>query len=165
MSRHLRTFVVRGDNGRQHPVTSSFPWQAVRGLPRYPVQVLLGSDDLVGPDFLRTALDALAPMTEQRAIVTFQPYKADVLNRRFYHMRRYRPDKCSPFLAYRQEPKDPRYTWVWARGHTLLHQRADRVVVIPEGHCALAVHAYNDSSSVVERDVPCDPPTWLSEAF
>jgi hypothetical protein len=176
MDPRIRTFTVR-DSKRliRHPIRNAHPWGSVHGLPRYPVQLLFGSDDLIGPQFLSTALATLAAMRAPRALVHFQPYKFDVATRQVYDCGisvphtgeyHYRNDMPSMFQAFRQPVTDSRYTWVWARGHTRMHTVADEVALVPAGHCLLSVHRYNDSTKITGADAPLPDrrPDWLVAA-
>jgi hypothetical protein len=172
MDARLHTFdVAQTQPFRRHPISGmGYPWSAVRGLPRYPVQVLLGSDDLVCPHFLRIALNELARLPQPRALVHFQPFKYDVENGKVYDCGisvphtgeyRYHNTMTSMFLALRQPVDDGRYSWVWARGHTKLYQLADQVQLVPEGHALLSVHRWNDSTKITRADKPLPAVDWL----
>lgn len=155
----VQTFTV--ENAPDFLSAKNTPWSDVRGMPRYAVQMLLGSDDLIGPEFHATAIRSLSGIPERRAIVTFQPHKYDLASGRTYRMPDYTPDRCSPFVALRQDVDDPAYTWVWTRGHTRLHETVDRVVVVPEGHALLTVHTRNLSTDLTSADEETEAPPWL----
>lgn len=168
----VRTFeVAQTGTFRRHPISGmAYPWANVRGLPRYPVQILLGSDDLVCPRFVRIALDELAKIPQPRALVHFQPYKYDVASGRVYDCGisvpstgeyRYHNRMTSMFLALRQPVKDSRYSWVWARGHTKCYLLADGVRLVPEGHALLSVHQWNDSTKITSADKPMPEVDWI----
>lgn len=155
----VKTFTVRGTPGVLSARHTA--WSDVQGLPRYSVQLLLGSDDIVGPEFVAAALRALASIRIPRALVTFQPLKMDLASGRLYTMVSYSTDRPSPFVALRQ-PDDERYAWVWALGHTRLHKIADVTVLGPSGHAVLVVHGQNLSTEIVSTDRrTAERPTWL----
>lgn len=166
MNQRVRTFTVDQPRPLIRPRISrnpGYPWRLVHGLPRYRVQLLLGSDDLVSPDFVRVSLEELRLCKRPRAIVHHQPYKYEVATGRIfdcgisvprtgeYH---YRNNMTSMFVAMRQPVGDARYTWVWAAGHTRLWTLVNEVRLVPAGHCLLSVHGYNDSTTITTADTP-----------
>jgi hypothetical protein len=147
MSPRIRTFTVASGAS---PLDSQHPWSKVRGLPRYGVQFRIDSDDLIGPQFVSTALRTLDDVAGRRALVYFQPYKLDVARGDVYAAKPYRDDRPSPFLALRQPVDVPGadYIWVYSRGHTKLWRLVDAVRAIPEGHCWQTVHQFNASTAI-----------------
>lgn len=168
MSPRIRTFTA------DHilPLDARIPWSAAHDLPRYPIQLRLDSDDLIGPDYVSTARTALAGLRAPRALVWFQPYKVDVVTQKLYWcapMRRttryaYGNDRPSAFLALRQPVDHPDYSWVYGRGHMKAHLLADEVAPAGVGHCVAACHAHNDSTAIVRGDTLIPDrrrPEWL----
>jgi hypothetical protein len=141
--------------------TKPLPWAAVRGMPRYRDQVLLGSDDYLGPEFMRTARTALG--SSPRGLVTFQPGLLDLPTGKVYLMPPYRVDRPSPICVLRQDPRAANYTWVWALSHTRLHEVARPATLIRDRmHALLVTHAYNDSTTTARYGVRVVPgPYWL----
>lgn len=155
----VRTFTV-DDPPEGHSVDIR-RWRQVHGLPRYPIQILMGSDDLIGPGFVHTALDELAKIPGPHAIVAFQPLKYDLDTGRVFEMAPYTETYLPPFLALRQPTDDPRYNWVWAMGHTKLHHLVARVVLVPAGKCLLSVHGRNHTTGLLETERETGAPPWL----
>lgn len=146
----LATPMVRPD--------TPYPWRTTRGLPRYPIQVRMDSDDLIAPTFLRRAVDELALTKARRAIVHFQPYKVDVTTGQVrwcapnWGRGQYDRRHVSAFLAYRQKPDAADYSWVYSHGHINLWQIAEDVRMIEEGYCWAACHGFNDSTAMYPYD-------------
>jgi hypothetical protein len=154
MDERVKTFTVATV---MHPLETIIPWSAVRDLPRYPIQLRLDSDDLIGPRYVATALRKLRQMEERRALVFFQPWKYDVATRRvFIFYRTYAKKRPSAFLALRQPVTKKDYSWVYGRGHTKMHRLAEAAKGIPLGHCWMSCHSYNDSTGLDRRDTPTE---------
>jgi hypothetical protein len=149
MDPRIQTFTVATTG---NPAQVRLPWSQVRGLPRYPVQVRIDSDDLIGPDFVATARRQLRQLRPARALVFFQPWKLDVATGRVYESRVYSRRKVSMFLAMRQPVERSDYRWVYGRGHMKMHALVDAVGEIPLGHCWLACHQFNDSTAIRSGD-------------
>lgn len=144
-------------------IFSSFPWSAVHGLPKYALQLSLGSDDVVAPTFLAAAELALEGKATP-AIATPQPWKYDVKRHRAYRMGyRYHEGKPSPFLVIKQPVESMPFLWPWAAGHMSIAPLAASVTVMPEGYAALAVHGWNDSTTITpqERPLGASFPSWV----
>lgn len=138
-----------------------YPWQAVRGMPMYRYQVLMGSDDLVAPDFVEVSIRALDPYLEPRALATHFPSMIDVRTGKCYEMAPW--PRPSPFVVLRQRPLSVvGYTWVWARAHNHLQRIVDRVVYLPAGRAFMAVHDYNDGTRVNLEAPQIPRPDWLT---
>lgn len=156
MDPRIRTFTV---NSTPAHLEGTHPWTQVKGLPRYPIQLRLDSDDLVAARYVARALEALNSVPRRhRALAHFQPYKVDIETGLTYWCApgygkgAYGPKKISAFCALRQPTAHPRYSWVYGVGHTELWRFADRVVAIEEGHCWAACHSHNDSTEVYPYD-------------
>lgn len=163
MDPRVRTFTVDLD----HPgsvlfdgtTLRGFPWRAVRGLPRYEHQVLMGSDDLIGPSFVSVARATLAHYP--RALATVQPLMLDWPTGRLFEMPAWR--RPSPFVVLRQPIADPRYTWVWSEDHRKLGRLVPKVVYLPAGQAVMTVHGRNDGTTLRSAKHQLDRSTlaWL----
>lgn len=140
-----------------------YPWSAVRGMPRYPYQVLFGSDDIIGPTFVAESIDELDKIRTARALVTHHPIMLDWKTQRFYAMRQW-PHRPSPFVVLRQ-PVGPGYPYafIWDLPHTHLHKLTGRLGwrYLPPGNAVMTVHDYNDGTRFDPTLNEIGRPSWL----
>lgn len=150
MSQHITTFTVKTELS---PLMSRIPWQSVVGVPRYPVQLRLDSDDLIGPRYVEIALASLRSLHKARSVVYFQPMKYELSTKSVYAMRKpYTGKRMSAFLALQQPTTPKHYNWVYGIGHTKMARFAEAVLSIPAGHCWMTVHDFNDTTALHRRD-------------
>lgn len=144
-------------------VIRGYPWSAVRGMPRYTHQILLGSDDLLGPEFTSVSLAKLMefddPRASARALVSHRPWALDVNTGRCYEMPRW--STTSPFVVLKQHEEAPNYTWVWAHAHNRLHAIVDRWAWIEGGNALMGINADNDGTKLNENWREVGRPLWL----
>jgi hypothetical protein len=140
-----------------------YPWSAVRGMPRYQHQVLLGSDDLLGPEFVSLALQKLSeiddPRASARSLVSHRPRALHMPTMKCYAMPRW--NTPSPFVVLKQHEEAPNYTWVWAHAHNRLHMIVDTWAWIDGYQALMCINADNDGTRFDDNWTEVDRPSWL----
>lgn len=150
-SPRINTFTVRTP---RMALESRHQWSNVVGVPRYPIQVRLDSDDLIGPHYVKVAVAELNEMHAARSLVWLQPYKLDLETGLVYWCApkrgrgAYSAVRPSAFLALKQPTTKSGYTWVYGIGHTRMHILVNQVSSISEGYCWATCHGFNDSTHV-----------------
>ena len=112
-------------------------------LPRFDLQTALDSDDLVTLNYIDRIREEVGQHLGQKLIVSFQPYKLNLLDLRRYVMwERYCETQCSMFWTLYTPPGeeyrsvlefDQSFAWKWC----------PNVVTIPEGYCDMVIHGGN----------------------
>ena len=123
-------------------------WDHVMGLPQYPVQMGLDSDDLIAPDYVSLVMDEVEKANGVRTHIFFQPGVY------YYETDRYALNDLGPSSTYTGSaffaiypPPGGRYDFAYQRGHLRMPCTFDRRVVIPYGHCWATVHHCNETTT------------------
>lgn len=144
----FRAIYVKRDS---HLFIDYTPWENVVGLPKYPVQVGLDSDDLVHAGFIgyiRQLCDS-----DKVTHISFQPFKLDVKARKKYRMDQYTIKRGSPIFAFYQPDiyaKD--FKFAYHTSHLRMPALAQKRVIVPEGYVDMSIHNYNDSTKIKRTD-------------
>ena len=112
-------------------------------LPRFDLQTALDSDDLVTLNYIDRIREEVGQHLGQKLIVSFQPYKLNLLDLRRYVMwERYCETQCSMFWTLYTPPGEE-YRSVLEFDHSFAWKWCPNVVTIPEGYCDMAIHGGN----------------------
>ena len=112
-------------------------------LPRFDIQTALDSDDLVSLDYIARIQEEVGKSLERTLIVSFQPYKVNLLDlRRYVIWERYYEQQCSMFWTLYTPPGEE-YRSVLEFDHSFAWKWCPNVVTIPEGYCDMAIHGTN----------------------
>ena len=112
-------------------------------LPKFDIQTALDSDDLVALDYIARIREEVGKCLGQMLIVSFQPYKLNLLDLRQYVMwERYYEEQGSMFWTL-YTPAGEAYRSVLEFDHSFAWKWCPNVVTIPEGYCDMAIHGGN----------------------
>ena len=111
-------------------------------LPRFDLQTSLDSDDLVDLGYI-AAIQDIARTHVGPLVISFQPYKLDLLTLKRYKMwERYGKHQCSMFYTLHL-PVDAEYRSVLSLNHSFASQWCPNVLTCPEGYCDMTIHGDN----------------------
>lgn len=151
LSPRIRTFRATYAKRDSHLFIDYTPWENVAGLPKYPVQIGLDSDDLVNAGFVgyvRELCDC-----NQITHIGFQPFKLDVKTQKRYLMDRYTEKRGSPIFAFYQPDiyaKD--FKFAYHTSHLRMPVLAQKRIIVPEGYAYMSIHDRNDSTRIKKTD-------------
>lgn len=118
-------------------------WELPEALPRFDIQTALDSDDLVSLDYIARIQEEVAKRLGQPLILSFQPYKLDLLTLcRYVMWERYCETQCSMFWTLYTPPGEE-YRSVLEFDHSFAWKWCPNVVTIPEGYCDMTIHGTN----------------------
>ena len=112
-------------------------------LPQFDIQTSFDTDDLVSLDYIARIKEEIANNPDKNLLVTFQPYKLDILSLKRYKMwERYGNSKCSMFFSLYQ-PDKSNYRSVFNFDHSFIGEWCNNIICIPEGYCDMVIHGTN----------------------
>lgn len=156
---HPRVNVFHGtyDERDSHLFIDYTPFERIEGLPKYPIQFGLDSDDLLEPTAIAKARHYCRG--QFKTFVSLQPLKLDIATGKKYYFdprRRYTQSKGSPVFAFYQPRIDEDFVFAYHTSHLRMPTvAADQHVVVPEGFVNMAIHGQNDSTNIRGRDILC----------
>jgi hypothetical protein len=148
LSDKIRTFhatYTPGDNAPNYRrLFADFTeWENVSGLPKYKIQVGLDSDDIIGPEYVKTIHDLC--VGHESALVSFQPVLLEASTGRIAKMQEYTPQSTSAFFAL-YSPDSANHRFAYCDSHLRLWKIVSKVFLIQPCHCCAVAHGRNDST-------------------
>ena len=117
--------------------------ELVKALPRFDIQTALDSDDLVSLDYIARIQEEVGKRLDQTFILSFQPYKLNLLDlRRYWMWERYCETQCSMFWTLYTPPGEE-YRSVLEFDHSYAWKWCPNVITIPEGYADMTIHGAN----------------------
>ena len=112
-------------------------------LPQFDIQTAFDSDDLVSLNYIARIKEEIAKRPDKTLLVTFQPYKMDLLTLKRYKMcERYDDGKCSMFFSLYQPDKSD-YQHILSFDHSFIGHWCNNIICVPEGYCDMVIHGSN----------------------
>lgn len=129
------------------------PFEKVKGLEKYNLQLGLDSDDMIESNLLEK-LEEICKKENRKTLISIQPIKKHLRTGKKYRMKSYeRRNRCSPcFAIYQPEIKED-YEWPYYRSHYRLNFDFNNVIYLDEGYCTMSIHNFNDSTKIGNEDI------------
>lgn len=144
---HPRINVFHGtyDKRQSHLFIDYTSYERLTGLPKYPIQFGLDSDELVEPGIIEHARKLCKG--EQSIHISYQPILYDVATGRKFHMKRtYGGHFGSAIFAFYQPNLGSNWKFAYHTSHIRLPKLAEVRLREPAGFVYVSVHHQNDST-------------------
>lgn len=127
----------------EFPSPETFRLVDMSALAQFDIQTSFDTDDLVSLNYIEKIKAEITNNLGRTLLVTFQPYKLDILSLKRYKMwERYGNGKCSMFFSLYQ-PDKSNYRSVFDFDHSYIGGWCNNIICIPEGYCDMVIHGAN----------------------
>lgn len=152
LSPKINTFRATYEERDSHLFIDYTEFKNTLGLPKYPIQVGLDSDDLVRAGFIGY-VQQLCDLDETTHI-SFQPFKLDIKTKKCYRMDQYTEKRGSPIFAFYQPDYSFKKDFIFAyhTSHLRMPELAKKKIIVPEGYVEMSIHGKNDSTKIKKTD-------------
>lgn len=146
----INTFQVNHKTTFARNIHDYTDYKNVIGLPKYPIQVSIDSDDIPSEHLVSKVREL--SKGDKNTLISFQPIKQDSRGNK-YAMKNYkRRNKCAGIFAMYQ-PKEE-FRWVYYSSHYRLPNDPywDNIIWVGRGYVTVNVHGHNHSTKIKSED-------------
>jgi hypothetical protein len=118
-------------------------FEDLEGLQKYDIQTGIDSDDLMGPNYMRSVEKQMQGGGSIH--LSFQPQTFNLKTFQVKPMMQYHHRRGSAFLSLYQ-PDKTNYKFLYCDSHISMWKYAKKRVTLPVGHCWATIHEINEST-------------------